>query len=184
MGIISTSTASIPPRCGAAPRARRPAGSSSTWARRSRSARSASGTITIPGITDRGVRKMDISVWTQETGWRKVHDDLAIDQAQGSDDYDEPTLVKLDGVTGAEDSLRRSRQLRRCGLRRSERSAVLCLSRAAGDPARSRRRNRGYERIRHYSSMDRRIECYGAQPLSGHRPAEARTTGQGRCDVR
>ena len=48
--------------------------------------------------TDRGVRKMDISVWTQESGWRKVHDDLAIDQAQGAEDYDEPTLVRLDAV--------------------------------------------------------------------------------------
>lgn len=48
--------------------------------------------------TDRGVGKADISVWAQEAGWRKVHDDLALEKAQGSDDYDEPMFVKLEGV--------------------------------------------------------------------------------------
>jgi hypothetical protein len=48
--------------------------------------------------TDRGVRKADISVWTQETGWKKVRDDQALEQAEGSDDYDDPLFVKLDGV--------------------------------------------------------------------------------------
>jgi hypothetical protein len=46
--------------------------------------------------TDRGVRKMDISIWTQQTGWRKIHEDLELDQAEGGDGYDEPTVVKLD----------------------------------------------------------------------------------------
>ncbi|MBP7050606.1 MAG: discoidin domain-containing protein [Phycisphaerae bacterium] len=49
-------------------------------------------------LTSRGVGKMDISVWTQEAGWQKIRDDLPIEQAQGSDDYDEPMFVKLDGV--------------------------------------------------------------------------------------
>jgi hypothetical protein len=49
-------------------------------------------------LTNRGVSKMDISVWTQEAGWQKIRDDLPIEQAQGSDDYDEPMFVKLDGV--------------------------------------------------------------------------------------
>ncbi len=49
-------------------------------------------------FTNRGVSKADVSVWTPEAGWQKIRDDLPIDQAQGSDDYDEPTLVKLDGV--------------------------------------------------------------------------------------
>jgi hypothetical protein len=49
--------------------------------------------------TDRGVRKMDISVWTRETGWRKIHEDLQLDQAEGGDAYDEPTVVKLDPTT-------------------------------------------------------------------------------------
>ncbi|MGE5297107.1 MAG: LamG-like jellyroll fold domain-containing protein [Solirubrobacterales bacterium] len=48
--------------------------------------------------TDQGVRKADISIWTQETGWKKIHDDLTIDQAEGTDDYDEPTFIELDGV--------------------------------------------------------------------------------------
>jgi hypothetical protein len=51
-----------------------------------------------PWFTDRGVRKADISVWTQEAGWKKIQDDLAIEQAQGTDDYDMPMFVKLDGV--------------------------------------------------------------------------------------
>jgi len=49
--------------------------------------------------TDRGISKADISVWTQDAGWRKIRDDLPLERAQGSDDYDEPMLVKLDAVT-------------------------------------------------------------------------------------
>jgi len=49
-------------------------------------------------FTDRGVSKADISIWTQDTGWQKIRDDLPIAQAQGSEDYDEPTVVQLDGV--------------------------------------------------------------------------------------
>ncbi|OHB67605.1 MAG: hypothetical protein A2Y77_14010 [Planctomycetes bacterium RBG_13_62_9] len=48
--------------------------------------------------TDQGVRKADISIWTQETGWQKVRDDLPLEQAEGTDDYDEPVLVTLDAV--------------------------------------------------------------------------------------
>lgn len=48
--------------------------------------------------TDRGVRKADISVWTQDAGWQKIRDDLLIERAQGSEDYDDPMYVKLDGV--------------------------------------------------------------------------------------
>ncbi len=46
-----------------------------------------------------GVRQMNISVWTQETGWQKIRQDQKIDQAEGGDGYDEPTLIKLDAVT-------------------------------------------------------------------------------------
>jgi hypothetical protein len=49
--------------------------------------------------TDRGVQKMDVSVWTQEGGWQKIRDDLPVDQAEGGDGYDEPTIVRLDAVT-------------------------------------------------------------------------------------
>lgn len=48
--------------------------------------------------TKRGVKKADISVWTQDAGWKKMHDDLPLEEAEGSDDYDEPVLVKLDGI--------------------------------------------------------------------------------------
>ncbi len=49
-------------------------------------------------FTNRGVKKADISVWTESSGWQKIKDDLEFDQADGSDDYDEPVLVKLDGI--------------------------------------------------------------------------------------
>jgi hypothetical protein len=46
--------------------------------------------------TDRGVRTIDISVWTQETGWQRIRETLQLDQAEGGDGYDEPTVVQLD----------------------------------------------------------------------------------------
>jgi hypothetical protein len=49
--------------------------------------------------TDRGVRKMDISVWTQEAGWRKIRENQQVDQAEGGDGYDEPTILNLDATT-------------------------------------------------------------------------------------
>ncbi len=63
---VSRSTASIPPTCGAAPRARPPAGWSSTWAKSSRSVRSASGTTTTPGIPIRAFAR-----WISRSGRRK-----------------------------------------------------------------------------------------------------------------
>ena len=48
--------------------------------------------------TDRGVRKADISIWTQEKGWQKLRDDLLLERAEGGDDYDEATIVSLDAV--------------------------------------------------------------------------------------
>ncbi len=50
------------------------------------------------GQTKRGVKGADISVWTTETGWQKILDDFEFAEAEGSFDYDEPTLVKFDGV--------------------------------------------------------------------------------------
>jgi len=49
--------------------------------------------------TNQGVQKMNISVWTPETGWQKIREDQQIDQAEGGDDYDEPILIKLDATT-------------------------------------------------------------------------------------
>jgi len=48
--------------------------------------------------TNRGLKKADISIWTESKGWQKVLDDFAFDEADGSDDYDEPALAKLSGV--------------------------------------------------------------------------------------
>jgi hypothetical protein len=52
--------------------------------------------------TNQGVRKMDISTWTQESGWQKLRADQLVDQAEGGDGYDEPTIVKLDAPTTAQ----------------------------------------------------------------------------------
>jgi hypothetical protein len=48
--------------------------------------------------TNRGLSKADISVWMENKGWQKVLDDFGLDEADGSDDYDEPVLAKLAGV--------------------------------------------------------------------------------------
>jgi hypothetical protein len=48
--------------------------------------------------TERGVRKADISVWTQEKGWQKLRDDVLFERAEGGNDYDEATIVNLDAV--------------------------------------------------------------------------------------
>jgi hypothetical protein len=48
--------------------------------------------------TNRGIKKADISIWTESKGWQKVFDDFQVDEADGSDDYDEPALAKLGGV--------------------------------------------------------------------------------------
>ncbi|MHC4143658.1 MAG: LamG domain-containing protein [Planctomycetota bacterium] len=48
--------------------------------------------------TKRGIKRADISVWTQDSGWQKIFDDFEFAEAEGSFDYDEPILVKLDGI--------------------------------------------------------------------------------------
>jgi len=48
--------------------------------------------------TDRGVQKADLSVWTEQTEWRKIQEGLSLCEAEGGDDYDEPIIVKLDAV--------------------------------------------------------------------------------------
>ena len=51
------------------------------------------------GHTNQGVRQMSISVWTLETGWQKIRAEQQVDQAEGGDGYDEPTLIQLDATT-------------------------------------------------------------------------------------
>jgi len=48
--------------------------------------------------TKRGIKRADISVWTQDTGWEKIFDDFEFAEAEGSFDYDEPTMVRFDGA--------------------------------------------------------------------------------------
>jgi tetratricopeptide (TPR) repeat protein len=50
------------------------------------------------GHTKRGIKKADISVWTQDAGWQKIHNDFEFAKAEGSFDYDEPIHVKLGGA--------------------------------------------------------------------------------------
>ncbi|UCH70823.1 MAG: protein kinase, partial [Candidatus Bathyarchaeota archaeon] len=50
------------------------------------------------GHTKRGIKRADISVWTQDTDWQKITDDTEFAEAEGSFDYDEPTLVEFDGA--------------------------------------------------------------------------------------
>lgn len=45
-----------------------------------------------PGYTDQGISKMDISVWTEKDGWKTVLKEAGLQEAEGSDDYDEPTV--------------------------------------------------------------------------------------------
>ena len=50
------------------------------------------------GHTKRGIKTADISVWTADAGWQKIFDDFEFAEAEGSFDYDEPTLLRFDGV--------------------------------------------------------------------------------------
>ena len=48
--------------------------------------------------TQWGLKRVDLAVWTDGAGWRRVKEAVALDEAEGTEDYDEPTLVRLDGV--------------------------------------------------------------------------------------
>ena len=48
--------------------------------------------------TNRGVKTADISIWTESAGWQKIRDDIELFVGEGTDDYDEPMVVQLDGV--------------------------------------------------------------------------------------
>ena len=50
------------------------------------------------GHTQKGIKSADISVWTAESGWQRVDNDLVFTEAEGSFDYDEPTYIQLNGV--------------------------------------------------------------------------------------
>ena len=48
-----------------------------------------------PGYTVRGVAQADVSVWTAEDGWKTALSQAKLQQAEGTDDYDEPTLLTI-----------------------------------------------------------------------------------------
>jgi hypothetical protein len=48
--------------------------------------------------TNRGVKTADISIWTESAGWQKIRDDVELFVGEGTDDYDEPMVVQLDGI--------------------------------------------------------------------------------------
>jgi len=50
------------------------------------------------GCTKRGIKKADISAWTQDTGWQKIYIDFEFAEAEGSFDYDEPIWVRFQEV--------------------------------------------------------------------------------------
>lgn len=48
--------------------------------------------------TFRGVKQADISVWTEQAGWKKLLDDFPFTEADASGDYDDPVQITLDGI--------------------------------------------------------------------------------------
>ncbi len=54
-----------------------------------------------PAYTDMGVQQCDIAVWTAGGGWKTVLKDAVLQEAEGSDDYDEPTLLTFEAVPAA-----------------------------------------------------------------------------------
>ena len=51
--------------------------------------------------TRQGLGRADVSVWTETVGWAKVLEGVTFGQAEGTMDYDEPTVLALDGITAA-----------------------------------------------------------------------------------
>jgi hypothetical protein len=51
--------------------------------------------------TQWGLADASLAVWTEAGGWQKVKDHVSFDQAEGTSDYDEPTVVQLGAVQAA-----------------------------------------------------------------------------------
>jgi hypothetical protein len=51
-----------------------------------------------PAYTDRGVLKADVSVWTETGGWKPVVKEAVLLEAEGTEDYDEPTVLTFEPV--------------------------------------------------------------------------------------
>ena len=46
-----------------------------------------------PGYTGRGAAQADVAVWTEQNGWKTVLRQASLTEAEGTNDYDEPTLL-------------------------------------------------------------------------------------------
>jgi len=55
----------------------------------------------LPELTGLGVRQADISVWTEQSGWRRYRQQVRFARAEGTDDYDEPTGVRFEGLVAS-----------------------------------------------------------------------------------
>jgi hypothetical protein len=51
---------------------------------------------------EHGIKSADISIWNDQDGWKKIYDDYKFDEAEGSDDYDEPALIAFNNTTKAQ----------------------------------------------------------------------------------
>lgn len=51
-----------------------------------------------PAFTDLGIQTADIAVWTAADGWKTVLKAAAFNEGEGTDDYDEPTIVTFEPV--------------------------------------------------------------------------------------
>jgi hypothetical protein len=49
----------------------------------------------LPNYTGRGVGKTDISVWTEQGGWKSLLKGVELAEAEGTPDYDDPTIISF-----------------------------------------------------------------------------------------
>lgn len=49
----------------------------------------------LPNYTGRGVGKADISVWTEQGGWKSLLKGVELAEAEGTPDYDDPTIISF-----------------------------------------------------------------------------------------
>lgn len=51
---------------------------------------------------EQGIKSADISIWNEQDGWKKIYDDYQFDEAEGTDDYDEPVVIAFNNTTKAQ----------------------------------------------------------------------------------
>lgn len=55
----------------------------------------------VSDATQQGLGHADVAVWTEAHGWTTVLKEVAFVQAEGTSDYDEPTVLPLEGITAS-----------------------------------------------------------------------------------